>query len=79
MWLDATLEPEWSELFKLTEEDYPAVIVLNPGKRKRWLKHQYDLTVDGVEKTLEKILGGDARFTRVKGNLPSFKTRATKE
>lgn len=62
-------------LFELTEEELPSVIVLNPGKRKRWLKHTYELTVEGVSKTLEKITGGDARFTRIKVDLPRFSMR----
>jgi len=48
---------------------------LNPGKRKRWLLHEKEITFEGLKYTLEKILGGDARFKRIKGNLPKFTLR----
>jgi len=46
---------------------------LNPGKRKRFLVHTGDITESGIEGTLDKILGGDARFKNIKGNkLPEL-------
>jgi len=51
----------------------PKLIILNPGKRKRFLIHDYDITEEGISRTLDKILGGDSKFTNIKGNkLPSF-------
>jgi hypothetical protein len=51
----------------------PGIVILNPGKKKRFLLHEYDLTVDGLTDTLDKILGGDARFKMIKGNkLPDL-------
>lgn len=67
--LDATLEPEFSGMFG----DYfiePFLVVMNPGKRKRFLKHEGDLTATSISKTLDTILGGDARFKAIK----DFKT-----
>ncbi len=76
MWLDAQIELEWLKTFGITSEDLPKVVILNPGKRKRYLKHTQEITVEGLEYTLDKILGGDARFTRIKGQLPKIKLRA---
>jgi len=39
MWLDAQIELEWLKTFGITSEDLPKVVILNPGKRKRYLKH----------------------------------------
>ena len=37
--------------------------------------HEGDINAEGIEKTLNKILGGDARFKAIKGNkLPELKT-----
>lgn len=48
-------------------------MVLNPGKRKRFLLHEGEIDADGIQKTLDKILGGDARFKAIKGNkLPAL-------
>ncbi len=48
---------------------------MNPGKRKRYLHHEGEITTEGLTYTLDKILGGDARFTRIKVKLPRFKLR----
>ena len=39
---------------------------MNPGKRKRFLKHEGALDVDGLTTTLDMILGGDAKFKALK-------------
>jgi hypothetical protein len=72
MWLDATAEKEFADVFSLGD-DLPKVVVMNPGKRKRFLVHEGEITHDGVQKTLDKILSGDARFKQIKGNqLPTL-------
>lgn len=71
--LDASAEPEFTSTFALEENSYPALIVLNPGKRKRFLVHEGEITERNIEQTLDKILGGDAKFKNIKGNkLPDL-------
>jgi len=71
MWLDASKEPEFAGQFK--QETYPHIVVLNPGKRKRYLIHEEAHNAAGLRKTLELILSGDARFKAVAGNkLPNL-------
>jgi hypothetical protein len=41
MWLDSGKDPDWVKLFGLDESDLPKVVILNPGKRKRWLLHEH--------------------------------------
>jgi len=67
MWLDASAEPEFASVFNL-EYDSPKVVILNPGKRKRFLLHEGEIAEKSIEQTLDKILGGDARFKAIKGN-----------
>ena len=51
----------------------PKVAILNAGKRKRFLIHNGDISEAAVSTTLDKILGGDAKFTNVPGNaFPSL-------
>ena len=53
---------------------------MNPGKRKRFLKHDGDISEKAIEQTLDKILGGDARFKTIKGNkLPALVTMYPQE
>jgi len=68
MSLDSTAEPKFFEMFDLNQADLPKVVILNPGKRKRYLVHSGAINEGEVGKTLDRILGGDAKFINVKGN-----------
>merc|ERR1719201_1414519 len=80
MWLNLEIETAFKELFNPTQ--LPSAIVFNPHKRLRFTKldHGEDGEVKGDETGLsnlvDKVLGGDARFTPVPGQkLPSWATR----
>lgn len=66
MWIDQSQEPEFTSIFNL-DGNLPRIVILNPGKRKRFLLHEGDITEKAIETTLDKILGGDARFKAIKG------------
>ncbi|CRG99920.1 conserved protein, unknown function [Plasmodium relictum] len=73
MWIDIALETNFRSLFDFNK--YPSVVVFNPYKRIRYAKLNDDLiaTQENIEKLLEKISGGDAKFTMLKGQvLPEF-------
>lgn len=75
MWLDTTAEKDFAATFNLDTSSEPKLIILNPGKRKRFLLHEGVITESAIEKTLDKILGGDARFKAIKGNkMPELVT-----
>ena len=72
MWLNANKEDDWATKFR--HESHPAVYVFNPGRRKRYLRHEGEISYEGLYNTLEKIVGGDGRFTMVSGNvIPEFR------
>lgn len=79
MRLDSELEPAWGELFRgdAPPSRDPYVIVMNPGKRKKYLRHEGDVySAEAITATLDKILNGDARFKAVKGNeLPALASK----
>ncbi len=68
MWVDASVEPEFAGMFGVPPADLPKVVILNPGKRKRYLVHDKNINESDISATLDKILGGDAKFTNIKGN-----------
>lgn len=68
MWLDASAEPDFLQMLNLSSDDLPKLVILNPGKRKRYLIHDKEISENDISATLDKILGGDAKFTNVKGN-----------
>jgi len=71
--LDVSVEPEFASVFELEEGQVPGIVVLNPGKKKRFMKSDKPLTQQGLTDILDKIMGGDARFKMIKGNkLPEF-------
>ena len=74
-YIDASAEPEFSSVLAGPDQSevYPRLIVLNPGKRKRILAHDGDISEKSITKTLDKILAGDAKFKVIKGNkLPDL-------
>mmetsp|Transcript_25696 Transcript_25696/g.40642 ORF Transcript_25696/g.40642 Transcript_25696/m.40642 type:complete len:421 (-) Transcript_25696:197-1459(-) len=80
MWLNLAIETNFKEL--LEPEQLPSAIVFNPHKRLRFTKmsHGDDGSAKGDEKAfsdlIDKVLGGDARFTNVKGQkLPAWALR----
>lgn len=79
MWVDASAEKDFVSTFN---QDYetPKLVILNPGKRKRFLLHEGEVQEKAIEKTLDKILGGDARFKAIKGNkMPDLVSAYEKE
>jgi len=69
--IDASAEKVFADAFNLEGKD--AIVVMNPGKRKRYVIHEGDMTAAALEKTLQVILDGDARFKMIKGNkLPEL-------
>ena len=72
MWLNAGIEKEWANALKYENED--KVVILNPGKRKRFIAHEGPLEKEQIGVTLDVIMGGDARFNRI-SELPTFEIR----
>lgn len=66
MWLNTQTQAEWVSKFGITET--PTIVVLNTGRRKRFLRQPGSPTSDSLNGQLEKILGGDSRFTPLRPN-----------
>merc|ERR1712118_548420 len=66
MWIDLKVETEFKELFE--PEAMPGVVVFNPHKRLRFTKLEgKTASAQSIRELIDKIQGGDARFTMVKG------------
>jgi len=83
MWMNLAIETGFKDLFKAAQ--LPSAVVFNPHKRLRFTKldHGEDNDVKGDDSALtnlmDKVLGGDARFTPVPGQkLPAWATREAK-
>jgi len=75
MWVDVNLHEEWAKTFEI--EEFPQVIVLNHGKRKKFMAHKEELvTESSLSSLLNSIIGGNGRFKRIEGNkLPLLKNK----
>merc|ERR1719330_1294767 len=80
MWMDMAVESAYKSLFEPAM--LPSAVIFNPHKRLRFTKldHGEDNEVkgdeQGIEKLLDKVLGGDARFKVVPGQkLPEWAKR----
>merc|ERR1712216_141117 len=83
MWMNLGIETGFKDLFEVAQ--MPSAVVFNPHKRLRFTKldHGEDNDIKGDESSLstlmDKVLGGDARFTPVKGQkLPAWAVREQK-
>lgn len=73
MWINISIEKNFRSLFGVNK--FPSVVVFNPYKRIRYAKLNEDAvaTQENIEKLLEKISGGDAKFKMLEGQkLPEF-------
>mmetsp|Transcript_54640 Transcript_54640/g.152493 ORF Transcript_54640/g.152493 Transcript_54640/m.152493 type:complete len:423 (-) Transcript_54640:72-1340(-) len=84
MWMNLAVEEAYKGLFK--PPMLPSAVVFNPHKRLRFtaLDHGEDNEIKGdeaaLEKLLDKVLGGDARFKMVPGQkLPAWVPREAKK
>lgn len=71
-WIDSSKHVEWNEKFGVEDTNTTGLRIFNPGRRKRYLTLNDGFSKQGLENLLEKLLGGDARFTRLKGDVPVF-------
>eukprot|EP01067_Filipodium_phascolosomae_P008836 Filipodium_phascolosomae@DN775_c0_g1_i1.p1 len=71
LWMNLSRETGFKDLFRLTK--LPSLVVVNPRKRIRYVAIDAEETAnpDSIKKLVDKIMGGDARFTNVK-SLPDF-------
>merc|ERR1712224_59065 len=83
MWINLAIENAFKDMFKA--DQLPSAVVFNPHKRLRFTKldHGEDVAAikadkDGISSLVDKVLGGDARFTNVPGQkLPAWVARET--
>merc|ERR1719446_619170 len=80
MWMDLAVESNYKDLFQPAQ--LPSAVVFNPHKRLRFtaMDHGEDNEIkgdqQGIEKLVDKVLGGDARFKMVPGQkLPAWAQR----
>jgi len=74
-WLDATKEPAFKALLNGDPAELPGFVIYNPHKRPRYMALEEGTagTEESMQNLLDKLLGGDARFTPAKGQkLPTF-------
>lgn len=72
MWIDSKKQSHWVRDLQVDSSDKISVRVLNPGRRKRYVKMEEAYSYDGVKRVLEKISGGDARFVNINRELPKL-------
>ncbi|KAJ1607322.1 PDI-like thioredoxin domain-containing protein [Cryptosporidium canis] len=86
MWMDVSIESEFMKLFNEKGDNIvlPSAVVLGTNKRLKFTVLPRNIegnlqsaNKDTVKDLLDKVIGGDARFTNIKGQkLPEFANRA---
>lgn len=72
MWIDSKKQSHWVKDLQVDDTGKIQVRVLNPGRRKRFVKMEEDYSYNGLKKVLERISGGDARFVNINRDLPKL-------
>ena len=72
MWINSKRQSHWVRDLGVDDTDALTVRVLNPGRRKRYVKMEEKFSFNAVTKVLEKISGGDARFININRDLPKL-------
>ena len=72
MWINSKRQSHWVRDLGVDNTDKMSVRVLNPGRRKRFVKMEDEFSYTGVKKVLERISGGDARFININKDLPKL-------
>lgn len=72
MWLNRNTHVEWVKSFGMEASGTVQAAILNPGRRKRFVRLESEFSLKSVRGLMEKILGGDARFKRLREGLPAF-------
>lgn len=70
-WVNSDTQSKFVETVAVST--IPQLLLVNPGKRKRFYKIEDELNMDTFEKVFEKLAGGDLRFKIFPGNeVPEF-------
>ena len=72
MWIDNKKQSHWAKDLGVENFNKLSVRVLNPGRRKRFVKLDHEFSYASIKKLLEKITGGDARFINITKDLPKL-------
>jgi len=70
-WVNSDTQTKFVETVKVSS--MPQLLLINPGKRKRFYKIEDDLNMNTFENVFEKLASGDIRFKMFPGNeVPEF-------
>lgn len=69
MWVNTVEEQEFVRSFEGIKE---GLVFLKHGKRNRYLGYTGELTESSIENALARIMGGDGKFSNIKGQFPTF-------
>lgn len=72
VWINASKQKHWVNEMGVEDIKVLSVRVLNPGRRKRYVKLEDKFSHSSVKRILERISGGDARFVNINKDLPKL-------
>jgi len=73
MWLDITKDASFASVFEGVNS--PGLVFLKHGKRNRYIVHTEALSEKEISQVVDKIMGGDGKFSNIKGGLPALSDR----
>jgi hypothetical protein len=67
-WINASTQNDFMKSIELEKETIPRMMLINPGKRKRYYILENDMTEEIMRDIFERLASGDLKFKNFKGN-----------
>jgi len=67
-WINSTAQNEFMKATDLENETAPRMMLINPGKRKRYFILENKMAEDVMKDIFERLASGDLKFKNFKGN-----------
>ena len=67
-WINSTTQSEFMKTVELENASGPYMMLVNPGKRKKFFTLENEMTEEIMKDVFERLASGDLRFKNFKGN-----------
>ena len=67
-WINSSTQSNFMDTIELPQKSGPHMMLINPGKRKRFYILENEMTEDIMRDIFERLASGDLKFKNFKGN-----------
>lgn len=71
-WINSHKHKDWVEKMGVQNKDKVTVRVLRTGRRVKYIEMEEDFSTKGVQRLIERVIGGDTRSVNLRSGIPEF-------